>query len=585
MSAALSIYQLPENPPTSAATDEARDLRDIIRRRRESMRQPWRQIRPMLQQVSQFIDPWSGEFLWDSNDQFRHGTEQHAHIINNTATRVYNNARAGLSSLLTPASSQWWGFEALDPGLKTHKPAQEWLELVVQLMVEVQQSTNFYTVLENGHGDAFLYGTGSESMDPHPEMGIQMTSHPIGTYLCDMGPEGRVDTFYEEISRSVDWIVRTFGMDNVSRQVRQAYNSHQLSKTYRITHAVEPNDDRIPGREDWRGKPYRGIWMETADAVGGVLRYEGFDEFPNFTSQWSARGNFAWGYGPMMASLGDIRELQEQEQIKREVTDIMADPTTAMPSSMFDNNKARKDLRLAGGRIPLPPEGMGQQAYPVYSPAGSQLQAIQFGIETLVRQIEFAGFDDTFFPILSMWKQGTSTATEVNARRAEALQRLGPFAFKQTFQRIGPMLDRQFNIMLRQERFPEPPDALQGQPIKAVFKSPIAQALRQSGIANLEFFTSVAANMSAVWPESRHSVDFNFILQENRDKLDLPADVMRSEDEANQRVEQEAQAAAQAQMAQNAALAGKGAKDASQADTTGENALTRVVGRSDDTGS
>ncbi len=546
------------------------------------MHQAWHQIRPMLQQVTQYIDPWSGEALWDSNTQFRHGTEQHGRIINNTATRVYNNARAGLSSLLTPASAQWWGYEALDPGLKTHKPSQQWLEIVVQLMVDVQQSTNFYAVLENGHGDAFLYGTGSESMDSHPELGIQMTSHPIGTYLCDMGPDGRIDTFYEEVTRSVDWIVRTFGMDNVSAQVKKAYNDSNLSKQYRVTHAVEPNDDRIPGRDDWRGKPYRGVWLETADSVGGVLRYEGFDEFPNFTYQWSVRGQNAWGYGPMMASLGDIRELQDSEQQKREVKDLIADPPTAMPSSMFDNNKARKDMRLEGMRVPMPPEGAGQQAYTIYSPAGQQYQALMADIGVLVRQIEFAGFDDAFFPVLSMWKQGTSTATEINARRAEALIRLGPVAFLQTFQRIGPLLDRQFNIMLRQGRFPEPPDALQGQPIKAVFKSPIAQALRQSGIANLEFFTAIASQMAQVWPESRHYVDAPFILQETRDKLDLPADTMRARDDAERRIEAEAQATANAQLAQNTALAGKGAKDASQANVTEDNALTRVVGKSDE---
>ncbi len=73
----------------------------------------------------------------------------------------------------------------------------------------------------------------------------------------------------------------------------------------------------------------------------------------------------------------------------------------------------------------------------------------------------------------------------VAAMQDEKLLQLGPVLERLNDEFLDPFVDRTFNIMARRNLFPEPPEELQGTPLKVEYVSILAQAQKSIGSAAL----------------------------------------------------------------------------------------------------
>ncbi len=104
------------------------------------------------------------------------------------------------------------------------------------------------------------------------------------------------------------------------------------------------------------------------------------------------------------------------------------------------------------------------------------------------------------------------------------------------------------------------------------------------GIGNIERFVGFVGNLAALQaqagkaPTAFDKLDFDQTIDEYADGVSVPPTIVRSDDvvaEMRQAEQQQMQQAQQLQIAQQGAQA---AKDLSQADTSGDNVLTRLMG-------
>jgi len=152
------------------------------------------------------------------------------------------------------------------------------------------------------------------------------------------------------------------------------------------------------------------------------------------------------------------------------------------------------------------------------------------------------------------------TAREVMERAAEKLVLFSPTFVRMQEEWLQPMLDRVFRIYMRQGRFPDPPPSVLSQddngvhvpPPRIMFTSRVALAIRSlqsSGFMNL---LETLQPMLAVDPSARHVVNVSQAAQGLGRNFGVPEEWMATEDQYQQRMQAEQQAAAEAQQAEMA---------------------------------
>ena len=142
---------------------------------------------------------------------------------------------------------------------------------------------------------------------------------------------------------------------------------------------------------------------------------------------------------------------------------------------------------------------------------------------------------------------------------------------------LDPLIDRTFNIMLRNELLPPPPKELEGMDLSVKYISVMAQAMKLTGIAGIERFMSFAGNLAQAKPEVLDKIDFDQTLDEYANMVGTPPSIVKDDDSVaklrKQRADQES-AMQQAAIAQQGAQT---AKTLSETQITDENAVGQMI--------
>jgi hypothetical protein len=97
------------------------------------------------------------------------------------------------------------------------------------------------------------------------------------------------------------------------------------------------------------------------------------------------------------------------------------------------------------------------------------------------RQMIEACFFSDLFNLFSTINTRSMPVEAVAAMQDEKLLQLGPVLERLNDEFLDPFVDRTFNIMARRNLFPEPPEELQGTPLKVEYVSILAQAQKSIG--------------------------------------------------------------------------------------------------------
>jgi hypothetical protein len=572
-----SIYDMPNNLSAgSSGKGSARRLlgysavRNAWDRKLSQAREETNRFASIWWDLAQHFDPEAGYWLRDK-DEKSGGMPLDNELVNRRGSEAYENLRAGMSTTITPSTTPWWHLEMYETSLNDNVDVQLWLHTVTQILQSDQQRSNCYTVWQQGHGDIALFGSVVESTTKHADVPFIMHNHPAGTYHVMNGADGRVSAVFEEYRLTTVQMVEQFGIDNVSTKVGELWaSSTGLNQKHKIVHVMEPNDGRVEDMRDWRGKPYVSAFYEPGDKEGALLAVEGFWEQPFTCARWSVRGSNALSLGACARVLGHVKQLQETEVDKSRLEEWLGDPALITPSSLTANKSLVGGVGVEPGmRLSVPDGVAGVQVYPAYTPHPNHITALDASIERREAAVARGLFEDVFFAILQLPNMSGRTATEVLEKRQDALQKLAPMVSSQHWERLGPQIDRQFSMRMRSGTLPPAPELILGQPIKVVYTSAIAQAMKAAELRNLDHLLMASQTVAAVDPGAAFKVDGAQFLDAYREGLMLSPELLHSNDEAQQRAEQAAQQQQAAQMAEGAKSVAGAARDASQAQLEG----------------
>lgn len=565
-------------------------IRDACNRRygwlytdRESWRTHWRD-------VADFILPRRGRLFVTPNEGSR-GSRANHKILDSSATKACRVLAAGMLSGLTSPSRPWFVLGLEDPDMSEHAPVRAWLDLVRQRMLILLGRSNFYTALHALYEEQGAFGTGvlleTEDLVQGRFVGIRFYQMQVGEYLLGNSSRLDVDTLYRDYLMTVSQLVEQFGLDKCSSAVQALFRAGNFGAEREVVHAIEPNLAHVPalrGRlpPGWssgfdRSFPWRSVYYERGGGEG-LLALSGYHEQPFMTPRWSVYGNDAYGRGPGMDALPDVRGLQLMQRRLAEGTAKLVNPPLKAPLRMQTENAAIDGLPGGITFFTAESEGRIEALYQL----AFRPEAMQPLIADARRLIDGAFFKDLFLMISQMDGQPV-TAEEIKVRQEEKMLMLGPVVERNQNELLDPVISRTFAIMLRHGLFPAPPKEMQGQRLDVSYVSVLAQAQRVASTTGLERLVAFVGSLAGARPDVLNKLDVNEAVDQMGEALLVPSKVIVPTDQAlatTAKMHAEAQQQQQAAQAQQQGMAAvTAAQNLSQTDVGGgQNALAAILG-------
>ena len=510
---------------------------DALKEERSSWMSHWKDI-------SEVLLPRAGRFLPTENN--RGGRAAFRKILDSTGTRALRTLSGGMMSGMTSPARPWFRLTTFNPELDESYEVKVWMSQVTSLMQMVFYKSNTYRALQMAYEELGAFGTSATLIYDDFDRVIHCHPLTIGEFAIATDSRGRVNTVYREFRMTVAMLVQEFGLENVSRTVKDLYDRGQMDEWVEVINAIEPRTERDPRKTDAKNMPYLSVYFEKSGDKSKVLRETGFTEFPAMCARWSVTGGDIYGTSPGMEALGDLCQLQQMQFRKSQAIDYKVHPPVLIPSEM----KNMGTQFLPGGVIPYSNAQQAQQIRSAYM-VDLDLNSLLVDIQDVRQRINEAFYRDIFMLMVNSTDK-TMTATEVTERHEEKMLLMGPVLERLNAEMLDPLINIVFNKLVQADLLPPLPEDLQGQQLNVEFISILAQAQKAISTNSVDRMFSVLGNLAGMRPDIVDNVDLDFWPQWYADALGVdPRFIVSGKKVAvirEQRAQAEQQAAAMEQI-------------------------------------
>lgn len=547
------------------------------------------------QELGRYILPRRTRFYTTDVDR---GNRRNQAIVDSTAGLAARTCRGGMMSAFTSPSRPWFRLSTSDPDLAKFETVKEWLYDVTWAMSNIFLKSNLYTSLQSVYGDMEVFGTSCMLLEEDFQKVIHTYTFPIGSYYLFANYKLRIEGFMRDFRLTVRQIVEQFGMEpgsnkidwtNISALVHSLWDAGTTEAWIEMSHAVIPNPRWDPQSMMSNRKKFLSVYWERGSTGSQysisesdswkVLSQKGYDKFRILAPRWEVTGEDVYAtYCPGMEALGDTMQLQTMTRRGAQALEKSINPPMVGPSSL----KTAKATVLPGD-ITFIDVREGQQGFtPAYqiNPNFQQFEIVEAQIRDRINRC----FYDDLWHVVSNLERAQVTAEEIRALKEEKLQDIGPVVDRLNQDLLDPLIENTFDIMVAQGKIPPPPPELAKQPLQVEYTSLMAQAQKALGIATIERFVVEMTQIKQVNPEDQailDKVDWDETIDHYGDGLTLPPGIVRDDDMvAEIRKTRDQQMKAQQAMIA-AEQASKAAKNLSESDTGGQNALTDLMDQSE----
>ncbi|HBW1557621.1 TPA: phage tail protein [Klebsiella quasipneumoniae subsp. similipneumoniae] len=546
----------------------AETLKEKLQKQQAQLTNDRSSFDPHWRELSDFINPRGSRFLvTDVNRDDRRNTK----IVDPTATLAARTLSSGMMSGITSPARPWFKLATPDPDMMDYGPVKLWLEVVQRRMNEVFNKSNIYQSLPLLYASLGNYSTGAMAVLEDDSDVIRTMMFPIGSYYMANSARGSVDTCFRKFSMTVRQLVMEFGLNNVSDSVKGMWDSGNYESWIEVIHAVYPNIDRDTAKLNSKNKPVKSVYYEVGGDSDKLLRESGFDEFPIMAPRWEVNGEDVYGSScPGMIALGQVKALQLEQKRKSQLIDKATNPPMVGPSSLRNQR-----VSLLPGDITYIDQVTGQDGFkPAYlvNPNTADLLA---DIQDTRQIINSAYFVDLFMMLQNINTRSMPVEAVIEMKE-EKLLMLGPVLERLNDECLNPLIDRTFSIMARKNLLPQPPDVLQGMPLRIEYISVMAQAQKSIGLSSLSSTVGFIGQLAQAKPEALDKLNVDQAIDAFAEMSGVSPTVIVPQEQVEQVREQRAQQQQQQQMVAMGMAAAQGAKTLSEAQTADPSVLTAL---------
>ena len=396
------------------------------------------------------------------------GNKRNQEVYDSTGIIALERFAAIVDSLLTPRNSFWHQLKTNNKILERNKSVRDYFQDVNDILFEERYApnANFTSQNQRQYMSLGAYGTGSMFVDDlFGSPGLRYRNVHLSELFLQQNHQGIVDRVCRYFSLSAREAIKLFGNtlpDNIIAQEKI-----DPEKQYDFLHWVVPRTDRDPFRKDFRGMPFASYYISLEG--GKLLAEGGYTTFPYATSRYRQATGEAYGRSIAMNVLPSIKTLNEQKKTLLKQGHLATDPIVlAHDDGIIDLFDGTPGSLIPGG---VSKDGrMLVQPFPV--------GRVDIGKDFM--EAEKALINDSFLVTLFQILVDTPqmTATEVLERTREKGILLAPTIGRQQSEYLGPMIEREIDILSRQGRLPPQPRILleaEGE-FKIIYDSPLTRS-------------------------------------------------------------------------------------------------------------
>jgi hypothetical protein len=430
---------------------------------------------------------------------------------------VTANARfaAVMESMLTPRSQKWQRVMPSDRYLLKSRPVRLWFEEVTDILFKYRYApkANFGGQNHQNYSGLGAFGTGcmfTDKLDGEP--GLRYKAIHLGEIYFAENHQGIIDRAIRRFKFTARQAFQKWG-DKCDADVKKAAKDKPESE-YFFLHRVMPNADMDPQRADHKGMAYSSHYV--CEKSKCMMAEEGYRSFPYAISRYTQTIGEIYGRSPAMECLAAIKVLNEQQK-----------------TLLTQGHRALNPVLLAHD------DGIVSSVKPgavnvggVNAEGRALVHALPTGNLSLARDLmdpQRAAINDAFltslFQILTDPKSGT-TATEVLERTREKGILLSPTAGRQYSEYLGPLTEREIDVLNQQGLLPDmPPELVEAKGQYTIeYDSPLSRAAKAeegAGLMRTIEMTLQVVNVTQN-PEPLDFFDWNTIVPEVADMQAVP---------------------------------------------------------------
>lgn len=404
-----------------------------------------------LQEIAERIFPdYSGAFTTNGQLQTP-GSKRNQSIYDSTGANALNKFAAVNESLLIPSNERWHGLVPGVPELKRNRATRLWMDTATDVLFKYRYNykANFVPQTQMNFMALGAFGSGALFIDElRDERGWRYKHIHLGEIWFVENHQGIIDKVIRRFPLTARQARQKFGEDRLPPEIKKALEKN-LEEKFFFLHCVKPREDVDPRRLDYKGMKYVSYYVSVTGKK--FISEGGYNTFPFITSRHRQAPGEVYGRGPAMDVLPALKTLNEQaktllKQGHRAVDPIylihddgVLDTFSALPGSMVSGGMSAEGRKLVDtlqvGRVDIGKDLMDDQRATIND-----------------------SFYVTLFQILTENPQ--MTATEVLERVREKGILLNPTVGRQEVEMLGPMIEREIDLAMRQRLIPPMPPAL-----------------------------------------------------------------------------------------------------------------------------
>lgn len=545
---------------------DAKKIREEVLQRWNVLDQERRLYMPEWEDLAKILMPNAGRFYSKRSEKKIRG--RYKDILDSTPLRARDILAAGMQAGMASPTRKWFTLQAMNPVYMQSQRAKIWFDTVTDNMYSFFGRSNIYQALHSIYMEMAVFGVGAAIIVPDFYTVSRAHQMTIGEYAIGHDNNGDVNTLYREFEMTAGQLVQEFGIDNVSRHVKNLYEKNNQDEWITVLHAIEPRKIRDVRKRDNRNMPYRSVYIEKETDSNGILRESGFPVFPVICGRWNVTSTDVYGDSPGMMAIGDIRHLFFNQKRKAQGLDQQYNPSLQVPFGTQAINT------LPGG-ITFTNAATTQAGVRRMYEVNTDISGLLEDINDIRNRINSIFYVDMFL-MISNSVDDDKTATEVAMLKEEKLMMIGPTYERMQHELYRKLIEVQFYYMNEAGLIPPPPEELRGMPMRVEFTSIMTQAMKQSEVNSIDRFLTSIANVSQFKPEVLDKIDADRFIEAYADMLGVTPEILADDEAVKAIREQRAQQQAAMQQQAMAAQQAQTAKDLASADMSGNNALSQL---------
>ena len=477
------------------------------------------------------------------------GMKRMQYVYDATPIMALEQFAAGLHSLLTSPTLQWFNLLTDDDRLNSNSDVAKWLQATTRTMYSLFNSPrhNFASQSTEVYRDEGAFGTSVMAVLTSPKSGILFSTRHLNECMVGENDEDRIDSLVRKWTYTARQAFDAWGKA-AGENVMKALSDDKPDQAFTFLHLVHPRMQRDAQRADRRHMEWESVYVNKDE--GSVIDEGGFQEFPYLVPRFSKITGETYGRGPGLMCLPDIKMLNEMAKLIIKSAQKVIDPPLLVPDDGF-----MMTVKTTPGALNYYRSSSRAEIKPIETKG-----QVNLGIE-MVNQLRMQierGFFVEWMRLPSDPSNPASagkgiTATYVLQQRDEKMRLLSPMLARLQSEFLGPLIDRVFAIMWRQSKakrfgpgawLTPPPPALSGVPLRVEYVSPIAVAQRASQLEGVDRLVERALQLIQIDQQAGMILSAEGIMRLEQRSLNAPIEALRTPEELQQMRQQQAEAQA-----------------------------------------